>query len=432
MFSNSINYKKIFFFWVPLALTWLLMSVEGPLIVAVISRLAEPTYNLAAHGIAFAFALIMEAPIIMIMSASTALVKNRLTFTKLRNFTYAANALLTVMMLIFLIPPVFYFITETLLNLPEEVSSLIHIETLLLLPWPGAIGYRRFYQGLLISDNQTVKVTMGTFIRLFFMGATIFSLYFFTNLPGVIVGALALSAGVISEAAASKFMARQIIERLKNNDSNEITISYPEIVKFYYPLALTSMLSLGVYPMVTFFLGQARLSIESLAVLPVVNSLIFIFRSMGLSFQEVAIAMMGNDFKNYKKLRNFATGIGAFVVGTLTLIGFTPLSDIWFSVISGLSPELSSLANSTLMLVTLLPGLSVLISFQRSILVLDRNTKPLSYATAVEVIGIMCVLYITIHFFDLIGAYAAALAYLIGRLCANTFLIPPYMKAIRK
>ena len=51
-----------------MAATWLMMSVEGPFLAAVIARLPLPKFNLAAYGVAFSFALIVEAPIIMLMS----------------------------------------------------------------------------------------------------------------------------------------------------------------------------------------------------------------------------------------------------------------------------------------------------------------------------------------------------------------------------
>ena len=73
----QISYSKIFRFWLPLAATWLMMSIEGPFLAAVIARLADPKHNLAAYGVAFSFALIIEAPVIMILSASLALVAGK-------------------------------------------------------------------------------------------------------------------------------------------------------------------------------------------------------------------------------------------------------------------------------------------------------------------------------------------------------------------
>ena len=80
MADTPVTYRRIFRLWVPLAATWLMMSVEGPFLAAVIARLPEPTFNLAAYGVAFAFALIVEAPIIMILSAATALVRDYESF----------------------------------------------------------------------------------------------------------------------------------------------------------------------------------------------------------------------------------------------------------------------------------------------------------------------------------------------------------------
>ncbi len=43
-----------------------MMAIEGPFLAAVIARLADPKFNLAAWGVAFAFAVLVEAPIIIV------------------------------------------------------------------------------------------------------------------------------------------------------------------------------------------------------------------------------------------------------------------------------------------------------------------------------------------------------------------------------
>ena len=73
--TDRLTQRQILFFWAPLAATWLMMGVEGPYLAAVIARLPDPKFNLAAHGVAYAFALLVEAPVIMLMSATTALVR---------------------------------------------------------------------------------------------------------------------------------------------------------------------------------------------------------------------------------------------------------------------------------------------------------------------------------------------------------------------
>ncbi|MEJ2104039.1 MAG: hypothetical protein P8X47_05615 [Ignavibacteriaceae bacterium] len=429
---NQLTYKKIFYFWLPLAATWLMMSVEGPYLAALIARTPKPEFNLAAYGVAYSLALIIEAPIIMIMSASVALVKNKQTFLKLRNYTYTANGALTILMVLLVIPKVFYFVTEDLIELPTEVARLTHIATIILIPWPGAIGYRRFYQGLLIKNNLTRRVAYGTIIRLSAMSLTGLILFLSGTFNGVVIGAAALSSGVIFEAASSRFMVKEVIKKLlSDNTSLEQSITYKEITKFYYPLALTSLIGLGVQPLVTFFVGQSRMAIESLAVLPVVTSFVFIFRALGLSYQEVMIALIGEKKEAANQLIKFALFLSVILVSILALFAFTPLAEFWFITVSGLSTSLSDFARLPLMIMFFFPALTVLISVQRGILVSDKNTKPVTIATAIEFSFIVIALLILITYLILVGAVAATVAFVIGRIASNLYLSSVSIKSLR-
>ncbi len=435
-YGYQLTYKKIFLFWVPLAATWLMMSIEGPFLSAVIARLPDPKYNLAAYGVAFSFALIIEAPIIMMLSASTALVKDRYSFKKLRNFTYTLNGIITGIMILILIPFVFYFITMNLIGLPQPVARLTHYACIILLPWPGAIGYRRFYQGILIRSNLTRWVAYGTVIRLSSMAATALILYFGLELDGALVGAAALSVGVTLEAIASRLMANQSVKRLPESSElimgkgGELTYGY--ITRFYYPLALTSIIGLAVHPMITFFIGQSRMAIESLAVFPVINSLVFIFRSMGLSYQEVGIALMGDKNENYEKLRNYAATLGIGASTALAILSFTPLANLWFHNVSGLSLQLTDFSILPTRIMSIMPALTVLLAFQRSVLVNNKKTTPVTIATGTEVLVIISLLLISIELLNPIGIIAAAFAFVIGRLSANSYLFFPYFKILKK
>ena len=430
---NQLTYKKIFYFWLPLAATWLMMSVEGPYLAALIARSPKPEFNLAAYGVAYSLALIIEAPIIMIMSASVALVKNKQTFLKLRNYTYAANGILTFLMILLVVPEVFYFITEDLIKLPAVVARLTHIAAIILIPWPGAIGYRRFYQGLLIKNNLTRRVAYGTIIRLSTMSLTGLLLFLAGSFDGVVIGAASLSSGVILEAAFSRLMVKDVIRKLTLHDASlEQSLSYRDITKFYYPLALTSLIGLGVQPLVTFFVGQSRMAVESLAVLPVVTSFVFIFRALGLSYQEVIIALMGEKKEETYLLFKFATLLSGVLVLILGLFAFTPLAEFWFITVSGLSISLSDFARLPLMIMFFFPALTVLISVQRGVLVSGKNTKPVTIATAIEFAFIVLALTILVTYLDFVGAVAATIAFVVGRIASNLYLVSSSIKSLKR
>lgn len=431
----NITYNGIFKFWMPLVATWLMMAFEGPYLSSLIARMPDPKYNLAAYGAAFAFALIIEAPIIMIMSASTKLVRDSQSLDKLRKFTWILNFSITAAMLILIIPPVFDFIALDLVNLPPRVAQLTYYATVILIPWPGSIGYRRFYQGILISNGKPQRVTYGTILRLAAMSVTALVLFLIGDIPGVVVGASALSIGVVTEGFASRIMAKKgtdALEKIKNNPDKRKPLSYKGIFNFYYPLALTAVVGLGVQPIVTFFMGQSFMPLESLAVFPVVSNFVFFFRAIGLSFHEAAIALLGDNFEGYTKLRNFGFYSGIIIFTALGILAFTPISNFIFGYIFGLEPDLVKLTKLPVVIMSFIPPLTLLISFQRAVLINDDNTKPVSNATVTEVAGIVIVLLIFINFTHVFGAVAAAIAFMIGRLAANGYLVLPFNKSLRR
>lgn len=412
-------------FWSPLAATWMMMAVEGPLIAATIARLPDPTLNLAAHGVVFAIAILVEAPVIMLMTAATALVRDRESLRKLWVFAQGLNVLATALVLVSLLPFVFDPLVLGLLALPRDVADLIYGSLWIFLPWPGAIGYRRFIHGVMIAAGQTRQVALGTVFRLVTMAGTALSLPVLTDLHGAWVGAASLTAGVCVEAIAARIMAAGAIRRFRAVSADESVTqapSYRGIVSFYYPLALTSLVVLSTHPILTFLVGRARDPLESLAILPVVHALSFFFRAMGLSYQEAAIALMGKDFEHRPAVGRFALGMGLATSVGYALIVLTPLFGVWFEGISGLTPDLSAYARIPALVLIPLPALGFWLAQQSAVMVLKRRTKAITMATTLGLAGIAVVFPVMAWGLGWIGATAAFVAFLVGRVVSNLYL----------
>jgi hypothetical protein len=412
-----------------------MMATEGPLLAAVIARSADATHNLAAHGVAWALAILVEAPVIMLMSAATALVRDRISYLKLRAFSRGLAIATTGVLLVLLIPPVYGWLTGTAMGLPPGVADLTYGALWFFVPWPGAIAYRRFLQGVLIRSGKTRLVAYGTVIRLVAMSAAALLGFLVLDLPGAWVGGLALSTGVIAEAAAARLMAastvREILAgRLDRFDAPEIR--YREIASFYLPLAFTSLIGLTVQPMLTFFMGRSVSPVESLAVFPVVHALSFLFRSLGLAFQDAAIALMGDRFEHLPELRRFGTGLGFAASAALAAVTLTPFSGVYFGTISGLSDQLIAFALTPARLLVPLPALTVLLSLQRAVLVQGRRTQHITVASAIEV-GTIAVVFVVLAWRrGLVGVTAAFAAFVAGRALANLYLTWGCRVALRR
>ena len=413
-----------------------MMAAEGPFLAAMIARMPGPEFNLGAYGVAFALAILIEAPVIMLMSAATSLVRDRISYLKMRNFSRGLILGTTLLLLIVLVPGVYRWLTETLLQLPAEVADLTYGALWFFLPWPSAIGYRRFLQGVLIRAGKTRLVAVGTLIRLLAMTVAALLGYLLLDIPGAWVGGLALGTGVTVEAIAARFMAAETVRDLLAEEGNSAytgrTVTYRAIATFYLPLALTSLIGLTIQPLLTFFMGRSVSPVESLAIYPVVHSLSFFFRSVGFAYQDAAIALIGERFEHYRELRRFCFTLGAVATAGLALVAFTPLFQLWFTVLSGLTPELTSFALIPARIIVPLPFLSVLLSFQRAILVEGRRTQHITWASVIEVTTV-AVLFLTLGFgFEVVGATAAFTAFLGGRLLSTVYLVPGCASVLRE
>ena len=91
----KLTNRQVLKTWMPLVASWLLMSIELPAINAIIARLADPEINLAAYGgVVFPIALTIEAPVIMLLAASTALSRDWPSYQKLKKITLWMGGLL--------------------------------------------------------------------------------------------------------------------------------------------------------------------------------------------------------------------------------------------------------------------------------------------------------------------------------------------------
>ena len=418
--------RRILSFWLPLEATWLMMAAEGPFLAAVIARLPAAKENLAAFGVATALAWIVESPIIMMLSASNALVRDGIAYRKMRRFSFALNGAVTVIMAILIFPPVFDFVARRGVGLTPDVAAIAGRSIVFLLLWPAAIGFRRFYQGILIRDHKPRAVTWGTVIRLVTMAVSGLALALVAKLPGASVGAGALGAGVIAEGLASRAMARGSIRALcaQPLEACEFgrSMTRASVMKFYSPLALTSFLSFFINPLTTFFLARGRMPLESLAVLPVIVGLAFIFRTAGIAIQEVVIACRGDEGANRAPLRRFSTRLGIIASVGMGVVVLTPLGSIWYRTVSGLSPDLSALAILPGILLVLLPFLEAVLSFQRGVLVRANRTAPISVAVAVQLAATTAAFVLGILVLGLTGAVVVGPALTLGYLASNALL----------
>jgi len=413
----------IFLFWLPLAGMWILMAVEQPIINAAITRQPEPTVNLAAFGITFAISLIIEGPVVQLLTAGTALSTSLGQYKRLLSFTHVLGLGLSLLHLIIGLSPLYAFITRTVMGVPEHLIDISRAAFIVMAPWTGAIAYRRLWQGVLIRYGKTAAIPVTMAIRL---GCSLLVLFtvprFFPETEGALLGAIALSAGVIAGAVAAFGFTRGIVKKEIPAVSEETKdLDYKDLVRFYLPLALTSFIILAVRPLLSMGIAKAPFPVKSLAVWPVLMSFIFIFNSMALSFQEVVVSLMANP-NNRSNLKRFATILSMSLGFLYLIVVLTPLADFWFKDITGLEEELLPFTLIPSLILILSPLVLPLTSLYRGFHVTDHRTKIIAQAVIVNMLTLVGILFPGVLLFHLPGVNIAAAAFVASFLTELIYL----------
>ncbi len=399
------------------------MALEGPLQTIFVARLADPKVHLAAFGsLVLPIAMLIEAPIIMLLSASTALSSDLNAYRRIRRFMHGMSAGLTTLHALLALTPLYHLLVVNVLHAPAETVEPARIGFILMIPWTWSIAYRRFNQGVLIRFGRSITVGIGTFIRLAANGVVLGLGMTVLKLPGTTLACMAVMAGVLSEAAYAGLCVRPVLRDELPREPLGQPLSGKSFLRFYVPLSLTSLIFMGIRPILSAAVGRMPNALDSLAVVPVVNGLVFLFRSVGAAYNEVVIAHLDRPGSSVV-LARFARRIGIATTLGLAVVTATPLARVWFGTISGLDGSLMELARSTLWITLLLPGLAAMQSFLQGIIVHSRRTRGVTEAVFVYLASSVVILGIGVAWGGASGAFLAMASIAVGEILRTSWFV---------
>ena len=386
--------RDIVLFWAPLALMWLLMSTEQPILAAVIARLPEAERNLAAFGLSFSLALIVEAPVIMMLTAGTALATGPRAYRNLLRYTHVMALSLGLLHLAIAITPAYGWFVRSLVGAPESLVAPGRLAFLAMTPWTPAIAYRRMWQGVLIRYGFPGRVSMTTMLRIPAVAA-VCGLGLYSGANGALTGGAAMSVGVLVGGCVAYGLVRSTVRDHLSGPDEEIVRggarSARDFLAFYGPLAATSLLVLGAQPAISFALGRAPDALRALAIWPVLMGLGFVLRSGGFAYQEVAVAQLERPTAA-PAVRRAAWGLGTLLSALMAVVAFTPVGTFYLATVTGLEPVLVEAAMRPLALMVPIPLLSTLVSWLRGVHVAAGCTGQVTRAVGVDLVVLFLVL----------------------------------------
>jgi len=415
--AAPLTVREVVRAWAPLAGSWLLMGLELPTVSAVMARLPASTVSLAAYGgVVFPVALLVESPILMLLTASTALARDAQAYAVVRRFMWIAGGLLTLLHALIAFTPLFDVVAGTLIGVPPEVREPARLGLRIMLPWCMAIAYRRTQQGLLIRFDRARAVTWGTLVRLGTLVAVLALGAAVGTWPGIVVGTLAIASAVTAEALFAKLSVHGLRrEALAQAPAAEQPLAMRAFLRFYLPLMFTPLLNFLGMPLAASAMSRLPMPLESLAIWPVLSGAVFTVRSVGFAYNEVVVAQL-DRVRPIPALRRFAWLLGGVTVSILVLAAVTPLGLLWFRHGAALHEPLATMAWRALPWLVPMAAVSVWQSFHQGALVHARRTRAATESMAVLLLANGAVLAVGLAWHQAPGLTFAAAALTAGGL----------------
>lgn len=406
MKDEKTKIREIFNTYWPLAISWLLMAADTPAITAFISRMNDPKNVLAAHGTAYPLVLLIETPVLMLTSVALSLCIDAKNYRRIRTLMIGICLTVTFLHALVCVPPVFSLLFEHLLNTPPELLDYCREELLFVIPWSGLIGYRRFNQGVLIRCGRSRKITVGTILRVIGIFGTLFTcLALKDHMTGARAAGLSLTISVAIESFYNAWQGHLAAkEQILPLETAEPLISWDRLRNIVLPLLMTNILN-----ETWMFIGSAAISrmidpVTSLAVWPVMTSLLLLIECWGYAVNETALAQLVHP-EMKPAIRRFIGYITCFSFLLFLIFALPPVNELWYSSVSSLKPELVSVSKKAFPIAFLIPLVFPTVHYYQAVLMNGQWTRPIFESLLVFLAVIFSVLGIGVLANRWMGVY---------------------------
>lgn len=404
------------FFFIPLAMTSVIMVITHSLFNAGLARLPSPEIYLSAFAVAKSMIFIIQSPLIMIRQTVSALVNNLDSYNMVKKFIIKLTVFIVLLLGVISFTDIDRWIFKNIMGLngPTLDESVRILKVLII--FPAIVTVRSFIQGIMIKFRKTPIVTLATIMRIIFVSAMVLfigKLYF---IPGAIIagimflGALAVEGGVIYLGA--RVSIGKIKERVKTlRERNSLTITNRVIYSFFWPLLITSLIKALARPIINMGLARTVDPELALSTYAVAWSLGMIFLSPFLMFHQVPLNFIRiGDSESVRNVKIFALISGLIASGLFAIVSFSNAGYYIIRFYIGATEEISLLSIDVLKSMVILPLIIVGREFYWGLLMKKHMTKYVGRGKIINLVS----LTITIFFMNRINPLNPAIIGIVG------------------
>ncbi|QOR36239.1 hypothetical protein IMX26_05350 [Clostridium sp. 'deep sea'] len=386
--KSQVSYGQLIAFFLPLALSAMLMMSSHSIISSAMARTAEAEIAIAAFAVASSISMMFESPCYHVRRMATALFDDQTSLKSI--FVVGAGVIATSISIMAVIAFTglgkIVFINMVGIN-PELFPEVIKAFKLFML-LPLISGIRGYFQGMLIVRKKTFWLTINVSIRLVVMILLTNLLLGIESLSGGMVGSILLVCGIGTEALLALITALFYKKDFPNKPTRDCSITIRDALIFYIPLIGAIFVQTFSRPGINAGLARVSNPEAALASYQVAHSFAMIFIVLLYSVHQIVLVFV-KDKKSLKKVALFSSLLSIVMAFILFLCGVTPLGKWALHSIIGVEQSMAIMAARVVGWYSIMPLVLCGVEIFTGLLMLNKRTPTITVAKIGSIIGIV-------------------------------------------
>ncbi len=405
--SQQLRLRQILEFYLPLVLTSQMMTLSTPLINLRLSRTGDPQLEFAAFSVCFGLLVLFNAPMLVSRDVGAGLAESRPRFRRLMRHSLGIGLAISALDLFLGLSPWGATIFTEVLHSTPRVAARAQEVALGLSPLPALVGARGLFSALAMRAHRTRLLTEATAARLICLCAILF----LSPIRGAVVGALALSGGILAETVWIAIRAWPLLQALPEEADFVRTeeaatrqhFTNRTIARFAMPLVVSAIAWTALRPVINGILGRTADSEAAQASFGVLHPIVLLAASALWALQATGQILV-TDQRSARPFLRF--GILATLLFTTLVFGLgwiPPWRDWLLREAFTLPQHLLDYVEPAMRVLFVAPLLLGLRACFKGMILATRRTGIISISAVIDVIGVLTVGTLVLHFWPAVN-----------------------------
>lgn len=391
--GSPTSYLAMWWFFLPLALTFSLITFSHTLVNNALGKFPYPEAALAGYAVARSIMHLAQNPTMMVRQVVTSLVVDEASYRLVSRVIYRLMFFMAGAIAVLGWTPLGARLLRTAMGLEGEALHQAVIALRVFTVFPFFSVNRNLGQGLAILARANHLVPVATVMRLLALTGLLSLFLRWQPLPGAALGAVAFTLTMLVEAAVLFWVSRPARRQLRHRRADQKNpLTTRQVLSFYVPLMGTTLVAAITIPLVQAGISRTGSAETQIAAFAVALALSQVISSPANMLHQSSLSFTRDGTPDaYRRTERFALAVGLSLSAITAVIAFSPLGD-GFLRSGGATPQIIDVSRRVLQVFALMPVIRAWREHCWGVLMRKRQTTSITQGKAISIssaLGVM-------------------------------------------